>query len=103
MTLKTKCEERIISLVDNLWTENGNIYRKDSNGYSEHAHIELSDILMAIEKVTKETQPFFIGQDGECAFYKDVMPIESQYDLSKPFSNQSQEFYEFLYSIITNH
>ena len=96
--LKTKIDERIRELVKiGTWHDNlpGTI---ETLGMPP---IHLEHILMAIEKVGKWYIISSRGKFADVNRYSEYGEWAEKYDLSQPFSNQSQEFYEFLWSIIT--
>ena len=100
MTTKDKVENRIRELVPSVihYPEpiGDNVYATGGS----YTYIHLEDILMAIEKVKmKRQKTILISDDG--MFMDTFFNNQHYYDLSKDFSNQSQEFYEFLWSIIT--
>ena len=99
--LKTKIEERIRSLLPELISQtvkNWIVKEKQASYGGKEIHLE--HVLMAIEKVKmKRQKTILISDDG--MFMDTFFNNQHYYDLSKDFSNQSQEFYEFLWSIIT--
>ena len=122
MTTKDKVKNRIISLVPELKKHLSSSTRVFGEYVFPEIHLE--HILMAIEKV-KENNPIAKGRiikidnKGELndiAVYSSGEIVGTyyspeddttftglfiDYDLSKSFSDQTEQFYEFLWSIIT--
>jgi len=92
MTTKDKVEERIIDLLG-------------LEPIDEEIHLE--HLLMAIEKVNQEDETIAIDFRGGISAFIDNDRYEIGdggvkivYNLSKPFSDQSEELYSFLLDII---
>jgi hypothetical protein len=99
MTTKDKVEKRIRELLP----ETG-LNLEDDEDWSFDNKIHLETILMAIEKVGGN----YISISTKGEFYR-VVELKKEcikekylidYDLSKDFNNQSQEFYQFLLNIL---
>jgi len=95
--LKTKIEERIRELVKiGTWHDNlpGTI---ETLGMPP---IHLEHILMAIEKVTKVVRIDMLGVIEQWIPAIQEYEAVAKYDLSKPFSDQSEETLLFLLNIL---
>ena len=104
MTTKDKVENRIRDLLPELIkNEHAQMIKFDHSVeyFVEYYPIHLEHILMAIEKVRKWYIISSRGKFADVNRYSEYGEWAEKYDLSQPFSNQSQEFYEFLWSIIT--
>ena len=124
MTIKQQCENRIRELVPELQAKEWRVIDNVAIGTNHYKYeIHLEHILMAIEKV-KENNPIAKGRiikidnkgelndiaiysSGEIVgtYYRPeddttFSGLFMDYDLSKSFSDQSEEFYSFLYNII---
>ena len=104
MTTKDKVEKRIRELVPELISQTIKdwIVKEKQASYGG-IEIHLEHILMAIQEKS-------LPKNGGVSFPEEnqtdipalwlVGKVISLYDLSKPFSDQSEEFYSFLWSIL---
>lgn len=92
-TIKEQCEQRIADLLK--WPDS-------ADGVYILPEPDLQDILLAIEKTRgkgiKTKKTIIVSSYG--MFMDSSFNHQVYYDLSKPFSDQSPDFYSFLLEII---
>lgn len=91
-TIKEQCEKRIRELLPELRVRK--TIMEQPVRYDKEIHLE--EVLTAINKSERVVDMDSLGRIRSSFFRNNF----SDYDLSKPFSDQSEDFYSFLLEII---
>jgi len=106
--IRNKCVEANPSICVN---ENAQLIKFDHSVeyFKQYRPLQLSDILLAIEKIDDEKCIHIDWRDNwtaknhiriTLALGHPIINKECDYDLSKPFTEQSEEVIEFIYKLL---